>query len=205
MTGLKEDGNDRHLGEHACENVPSPESLGSGSLGKDAVPGGSHCGVSIGGGAWSGGSLERGGANQSTRTDKDRDSFGLARMPLGAELSRMSLVRPASTHMLSASSGGAEATNRVQRAPERERRPARSMEDEGDAASEDEDDEDEERAKEERAGKKKTQPRANLRRRPVDQVCADTLQVGWLHVSLKCGRVREHSDHRTCMRAGINA
>ena len=41
--------------------------------------------------------------------------------------------------------------------------------------------------------------RTNWRSRPVDQLCARTLQVGWLHVSLKCEQMHEHSEYRTCM------
>ena len=39
----------------------------------------------------------------------------------------------------------------------------------------------------------------NWRSRPVDQLCARTLQVGWLHVSLTCQQMHEHSEYRTCM------
>jgi len=56
-------------------------------------------------------------------------------------------------------------------------------EDDEDAASEDGQDEDEKIANGELAEKRKVL-RANGKRRSVDQVCAETRQVGWLQVSL---------------------
>jgi len=69
-----------------------------------------------------------------------------------------------------------------------------------DDASENEEDEDEKRVKEERAGERKARPKNNARRRPVDQVCADTQQVGWLHVSLKCQQMHDRAQRTSCMR-----
>ena len=40
----------------------------------------------------------------------------------------------------------------------------------------------------------------NWRSRPVDQLCARTLQVGWLHVSLKCQQMHDRAQRTSCMR-----
>jgi hypothetical protein len=159
-----EDGSDTHMGEHvsdADDASEAPESLGA---------------------FLNGGSSDGAGAKHLARKAEETGNFTLGSAACGTGVPCVSLPRPKSTPMLSASLRGPGATDLD--SYEQRTRLVRSMEeDDEDAASEDGQDEDEKIANGELAEKRKVLC-ANGKRRSVDQVCAETRQVGWLQVSL---------------------
>jgi hypothetical protein len=195
VTAAKKDGSDTRMGEHvsgaddASEGDAPPECLGA---------------------CLNGRSSEGAVANHLARKGEETGKFTLERacrsfpvelhglvcddvgrgiglrrdgdLDCGTGLSYVSLPRPKSTPMLSASLRGSGATDLD--AYERRTRLVRSMEeDDEDAASEDGEDEDEKRANGELAEKRKASRANRGKCRSVDQVCAETRQVGWLQVS----------------------
>jgi len=160
----KEDGSDTHMGEHVSDAdgvYEGPESLAA---------------------CLNGGSSDGAGADHFARKGEETGNFTLGSAACGTGVSYVSLPRPKSTPMLSASLRGSGATDLD--SYERRTRLVRSMEEDGeDAASEDGQDEDEKSANGELAVKRKGL-RAHRKRRSVDQVCAETRQVALLQVSL---------------------
>jgi len=157
-----EDGSDTHMGEHvsdADDASEAPESLGA---------------------CLNGGSSDGAGAKHLARKAEETGNFTLGSAACGTGVPCVSLPRPKSTPMLSASLRGPGATDLD--SYEQRTRLVRSMEeDDEDAASEDGQDEDEKIANGELAEKRKVLC-ANGKRRSVDQVCAETCQVGSLKV-----------------------